>query len=177
MLSKSNLTYAADIFFFFSPSFFLVGKCNQIVAASSCLCLRWSQMLLIPRHQLMLGVPISLLTQICTLVSIRLNTSNYVLGHFQVTQILKAHSLFDFIDDTLPYGDKKIEENGQIPNPKYSLWHIQDYALTTLINATLSQTTLSLMVGCTSAYQVWESLEKHYSSFTRTCIIEIKYEL
>lgn len=122
--------------------------------------------------------PIFLLSHICTLVSVRLDSSNYVLWRFQITPILKAHSLFGFIDGSFPCPERSLKEDDKIvPNPKFILWNAQDHALMTLINATLSQKALSLVVGCTTSQQVWKSLERRYSSSTRACIIDLKSDL
>ncbi|TYK08059.1 retrotransposon protein [Cucumis melo var. makuwa] len=92
-----------------------------------------------------------LLSNICNLVPIRLDSTNYVLWKYQVSSILKAHSLFGHIDDTLPCPPKHLPSstlgtNSKI-NPGYLQWLSRDQALITLINATLSSSALTHVVN------------------------------
>ncbi|XP_050939306.1 uncharacterized protein LOC127148920 [Cucumis melo] len=79
-----------------------------------------------------------LLSNIYNLVPIRLDSTNYVLWKYQVSSILKAHSLFGHIDDTLLCPPKHLPSltlgtNSEI-NPKYLQWLSRDQALITLID-------------------------------------------
>lgn len=113
---------------------------------------------------------------------------SYIYARLGATQLFKLRSmvcsidvyfearfLFGFID-RCPY---KFFHNDEFhsPNPKFKLLHAQDHVPATLINATLSQIALSFIDGCTTSTQVWDSLEKHFSSSTRTSIIGLKSKL
>lgn len=114
--------------------------------------------------------PIFLLSNICNLVSIRLDSSNFVLWKFQLTSILKAHKLFGFVDGSLPAPSKVLlrespegsatssdavaDPTPPPPNPKYDDWIAKDHALMTLINATLSLAALAYVVGCSTSKEV-----------------------
>lgn len=87
--------------------------------------------------------PLFLLSNICNLVPFRLDSGNYVPWKFQVYSILKVHSLFGHIEESLP---KPTNED----SPEYLQWIFRDQALITLINATLSPSTFA-HVGCTSS--------------------------
>lgn len=47
----------------------------------------------------------------------------------------------------------------------------------TLINATLSPAALAYVVGCSTSKEVWDALEKHYSSTSRTNVVNLKSDL
>ncbi|KAA0067173.1 retrotransposon protein [Cucumis melo var. makuwa] len=105
-----------------------------------------------------------LLSNICNLVPIRLDSTNYILWKYQVSSILKAHSFFGHIDDTLPCPPKHLSSstlgtNSEI-NPEYLQWLSRSQALITLINATLSSSALAHVVGSVSSKALWLSLEK-----------------
>ncbi|MDV3193921.1 MAG: hypothetical protein Q8835_02540 [Sweet potato little leaf phytoplasma] len=64
-----------------------------------------------------------------------------------------------------------------VPNPKFDDWIAKDHALMTLINATLSPVALAYVVGCATSKEVWDALEKHYSSTSRTNVVNLKTDL
>lgn len=129
-----------------------------------------------------------LLSNICNLISIRLDSSNFVLWKFQFTSMLHAYKLFGFVDGSHPAPPKILpvvvstessstDSATSTVNPSYEGWLAKDQALMTLINATLSAEALAYIVGCNSSQEEWEALEKHYSSSSRTNIINLKSDL
>ncbi|KAA0057164.1 beta-glucosidase 18-like [Cucumis melo var. makuwa] len=97
-----------------------------------------------------------------------------------VSSILKAHSLFGHIDDTLPCPPKHLPSstlgtNSEI-NPEYLQWLSRDQALITLINTTLSSSSLAHVVGSVSSKALWLSLEKCYSSNTQSNILDLSID-
>ena len=46
-----------------------------------------------------------------------------------------------------------------------------------MISATLSQSTLSLVIGQKSTKGVWDSLERHYTSLSRSNVLGLKKDL
>lgn len=122
---------------------------------------------------------VSLLNNICNLVSVRLDSTNYVLWRFQISPLLKSHKLFKYVDGMIkaPKATLNVERQPEQINPEYEQWHERDQALTTLINATLTQTTLSYVIGCQTSKEVWDTLEKHFSSSNRSSIVSLKTDL
>uniref|UniRef100_A0A2N9HVG8 CCHC-type domain-containing protein n=1 Tax=Fagus sylvatica TaxID=28930 RepID=A0A2N9HVG8_FAGSY len=62
-------------------------------------------------------------------------------------------------------------------NPLYQQWISRDQRLLTLINSTLSPSSLSLVVGQTTAHGVWSILEKRYTSASWSNILNLKMDL
>lgn len=102
-----------------------------------------------------LSSPLFLLSNICNLVPLRLDSTNYVLWKYQVSSILKAHSLFGHIDESLPCPHKFVRTSTNTDTTEVSIdylqWISRDQALITLINATLSPSALAHVVGSASA--------------------------
>lgn len=125
--------------------------------------------------------PIFLLSNICNLISMKLDSTNFVLWKFQLTSILKAHKLFGFIDGTNPCPPRtSLSSTSTVPpqlNPLYEDWVAKDQALMTVINATLSSEALAYVVGSTSSKQVWDILAKLYSSSSRSNVVNLKSDL
>uniref|UniRef100_A0A9I9EH89 Uncharacterized protein n=1 Tax=Cucumis melo TaxID=3656 RepID=A0A9I9EH89_CUCME len=55
-----------------------------------------------PQKQIVTTSILFLLCNICNLVPLCLDSTNFILWKYQVSSILKAHSLFSHIDDSLP---------------------------------------------------------------------------
>ncbi|XP_022150845.1 uncharacterized protein LOC111018892 [Momordica charantia] len=133
--------------------------------------------------------PIFLLSNICNLVSIRLDSTDFILWKFQLTAILKAHKLFGFIDGSVSAPSQFLASSSEtesqpttttslpVINPHFEDWIAKDQALMTLINATLSAEALAYVVRSGTSKQVWEVLEKHYSSNSRTNVVNLKSDL
>lgn len=125
-----------------------------------------------------LNAPIFLLSNICNLVSLRLDSTNFILWKFQLTSILKAHRLYGLVDGSTakPSEFLAASSSDAVPSPNlaFSDWIAKDHVLMTLINATLSPAALAYVVGCSSSKEVWETLIQHYSSNSHTNIVSIK---
>ena len=68
-------------------------------------------------------------------------------------------------------------ESSLYVNPLYKQWKARDQALKTLINATLSPSAITLVIGQTIAQGVWQVLERRYTSLSRTYVLSLKAEL
>lgn len=68
--------------------------------------------------------PTFLLSNICNLVAMHLNLTNYLLWHFQLESVLIAHLLFGIIDRFVPHPTKFNEDvtPSSTPNPALSMW-------------------------------------------------------
>ena len=64
-----------------------------------------------------------------------------------------------------------------IVNPDYLVWKLKEKALVTFISSTLTPSILTLTMGCHSAMEVWRVLENHFSSISRSHIMNLKGEL
>ena len=107
-----------------------------------------------PQNQFVPPSTLFLLSNICNFVPLRLDSTNYVLGKYQVSSILKAHFVFGHIDDSFSCPPKFLSSPTTGTTPKTSSYHLhwlsRDQALITLINATLSPSALAHVVGSPS---------------------------
>jgi hypothetical protein len=115
------------------------------------------------------------------LVSVKLDATNYVIWKYQILSIFESYSLLDMVDGTssLPaqYLADANGESSLCVNPLYKQWKARDQALKTLINATLSPSAITLVIGQTTAQGVWQVLERRYTSLSRTHVLSLKAEL
>jgi hypothetical protein len=122
--------------------------------------------------------PILLLPTISN-ISMKLDSTNYLLWKYQITSIFESYSLLDLLDGSVQPPAKFIadKEGVAIENPLYKQWKTRDQALKTLINATLSPSALTLVLAQTTAQGVWQVLERRYTSLSRTHVLSLKAEL
>ena len=122
--------------------------------------------------------PILLLPAISN-ISVKLDSTNYLLWKYQITSIFESYSLSDLLDGSVQPLAKFIadKEGVAIENPLYKQWKTRDQALKTLINATLSPSALTLVLAQTTAQGVWQVLERRYTSLSRTHVLSLKVEL
>ena len=125
--------------------------------------------------------PIFLLSNISTYVTVKLDHSNFLIWKFQITHILEAYSLLEYIEGYNTCPPKfLVDELGAITtqvNPVYSQWQARDKALMSLISATLSPSAHSLIIGQSFAYGMWTVLLKRYTSVSRSNILNLKKQL
>uniref|UniRef100_A0A2N9FJ85 Reverse transcriptase Ty1/copia-type domain-containing protein n=1 Tax=Fagus sylvatica TaxID=28930 RepID=A0A2N9FJ85_FAGSY len=125
--------------------------------------------------------PIFLLSNISTYVTVKLDHSNFLTWKFQITHILEAYSLLEYVEGYSTCPQKfLIGELGAITtqiNPVYSQWQARDKALMSLISATLSPSAHSLVIGQSSAHGMWTMLLKRYTSISRSNIMNLKKQL
>ena len=116
--------------------------------------------------------PMILLSNITNLVSVKLDFSNYM---------LKAYHLLDVVDGSYPCLEMySRDSNGtltSIVNPEFLQWSAKYQALISMIGATLSNSALALVSGQQSAKGVWDTLEKRFTSFSRSNVLNLKQDL
>ena len=95
--------------------------------------------------------PLLLLSNMSNLMSVKLDSTNFIVWKHQLSSILKAYSMIDFVDGTVPSPTRFLTNvEGALTtamNLEFQLWNTRDQALLTLINSTLSPSVLSMVVG------------------------------
>lgn len=129
-----------------------------------------------------LNIPPSLvflISNIHSFVTIKLDSHNYVLWRTQIEHALKANSFFGYVDGTISCPSATVVRTTEITvsEPDMALWKIVDSQLVSCLIATLSPSTLSLILGLDHAFQIWEVLEHRFNSVSRTHIHDLKRQL
>ena len=125
--------------------------------------------------------PLLILSNMSNLMSVKLDSSNFIVWKHQLSSILKAYSMIDFVDGTVPSPSRFLTDaEGNLTsaaNPEFKIWNTRDQAFLTLINSTLSTPVLSMVVGHNSAQAVWKTLEQRFTSTSRANVLNLKIEL
>ncbi|KAJ4965971.1 hypothetical protein NE237_017820 [Protea cynaroides] len=107
--------------------------------------------------------PPIVISNIVSLIPIKLTGTNYLLWKSLFEPILCGHKLMSLIDGSLPS-----------PITVDSIWYEKDQMLLSWINATLSDSTLPYIVGVSLAKKAWDLLKHRYASTTPAHIIALK---
>uniref|UniRef100_A0A2N9FVX2 Integrase catalytic domain-containing protein n=1 Tax=Fagus sylvatica TaxID=28930 RepID=A0A2N9FVX2_FAGSY len=125
--------------------------------------------------------PLMLLSNMSNLMSIKLDSLNYMVWKLQLTTILEAYSMIDHIDGSVQKPSQYLVDSAGLlttgVNPSFLSWKKRDKALLTLIYSTLSPPVLSMVVGLHSAQEVWSTLETRFTSTARANVLNLKLEL
>jgi hypothetical protein len=115
------------------------------------------------------------------LMSIKLDSTNFIVWKHLLSSILRAYSMIEFVDGTIQSPSRFLTNaKGNlttIVNLEFQLWNTRNQALLTLINLTLSPSILSMVVGQNSAQFVWKTLEHRFTSTSRANVLNLKIEL
>ena len=89
--------------------------------------------------------------------------------------------MFELLDEVPLVPEKFLKDlSGTITsvlNPDYLIWKSKEKALLTFISSTLTPSILAMIVGCSSAQEVWKVLENRFSSISRSHVMNLKGEL
>uniref|UniRef100_A0A2N9J182 Integrase catalytic domain-containing protein n=1 Tax=Fagus sylvatica TaxID=28930 RepID=A0A2N9J182_FAGSY len=114
-------------------------------------------------------------------MSVKLDSTNFIVWKHQLSSILKAYSMIDYVDGTVPSPTQFLTNaDGALTttvNPEFQLRNTRDQGLLALINSTLSHSVLSMVVGHNSAEEVWKTLEHRFTSTSRANVLNLKIEL
>ncbi|KAK0582979.1 hypothetical protein LWI29_031884 [Acer saccharum] len=109
--------------------------------------------------------------------------SNYLLWSAQLRPFLIGHGLYKFVDGSAPAPAPSItsaaatETESSTPNPAYLSWFQQDQLVVSYIVATLTEPMLSLVVGKSTAFEMWTSLNESFSQLSVANAANIRFQL
>jgi hypothetical protein len=114
----------------------------------------------------------------------KLTRDNYNTWHFQMTTYLKAQQVYGFVNgtiapppQTIPNPTSSSDAPATIANPEFQLWVQQDQLVLSAILASLFENLISHVVGFATSYEVWQALERIFSSHPRARIMQVHFQL
>ena len=98
-----------------------------------------------------------------------------------MTMVIETYSLFELIEEPQLIPDQFLKDiSGSytaVVNPDFLIWKSKEKALLTFLSSTLTPSILALIVGCSSALEVWKVLENRFSSISRSHVMNLNGEL
>ena len=115
------------------------------------------------------------------MMTVKLDSSNYIVLKHQISMVFETHSMFELLDEVPLVLEKFLKDlfgtTTSVLNPDYLIWKSKEKALLTFISSTLTPSVLAITVGCSSAQEVWKVLENRFSSISRSHVMNLKGEL
>ncbi|GKV07645.1 hypothetical protein SLEP1_g19392 [Rubroshorea leprosula] len=111
-----------------------------------------------------------------SLVSIKLSSTNFLLWKSQAYPLIRNAQLLHHLEEEAPV-QTIIKDGNEMGNPEYDVWLSNDGLLTSWILGTMNEESLSLVVGCESALQIWRCLEEHYLASSKESELHLKGQL
>ncbi|KAK9068374.1 hypothetical protein SSX86_012487 [Deinandra increscens subsp. villosa] len=96
---------------------------------------------------------------------IKLDSSTYLLWRNQLLPILTFQNLLPHIDGTAVAPPENVTSGDKpAPNPEYKTWKDNDQQTVIILHASLSKESAAVVVGLTTARQIWLALESAYGN-------------
>ncbi|KAK6129825.1 hypothetical protein DH2020_036411 [Rehmannia glutinosa] len=113
------------------------------------------------------------------LISIKFDEDNFLIWKLQVLTTIQGYGLQHFILEDVVIPDEFLTSENltrQI-NPEYITWQRQGQLLASWILSSLSQSMLILMVGLTTAKDIWQTIETHFASQYQAKLLQYNLKL
>jgi hypothetical protein len=78
---------------------------------------------------------------------------------------------------TIPNMNPSEDAPAEVANPAYLTWLQQDQMVLSILVSTLSETLISQVIGYSTSSEIWNALERMYSSQSRARIMQVHYQL
>ncbi|KAK9927772.1 hypothetical protein M0R45_024939 [Rubus argutus] len=125
--------------------------------------------------------PDVLMSSICNLMPIRLESTNYFIWTRLMSTIFTAHGLLGYVDGSIKTPAKfALNDRGEPTtelSQSYRLWRRYDAGVKVVINATLSSSSLPHIIGPDTARDLWLTLERRFTPMSNFNIIKFRSDL
>ncbi|KAL5802850.1 hypothetical protein ACOSQ4_031155 [Xanthoceras sorbifolium] len=109
------------------------------------------------------------------ILTVKLDSNNFLLWRQQILAAIKGNRLSSFIDSAVP-SPPRFNADGTV-SEKFLDWEQQDQALLVWILSSISPELLPEFVGCQTVSEAWDSIIQLYSSQSKANIMQLKLQL
>ena len=110
-------------------------------------------------------------------VSLKLTRDNLILWRTQILPVLAAYDVMDHIDQD-PLEIFILNQEGQsITNPAYKVWFKTDKVVLAIINSSLTESTMPIVVGKETAKDAWNAIIQNFTGKSQARIMELQTKL
>ena len=111
------------------------------------------------------------------MITIKLSSSNYLLWKSQLLPLLESQDLLGYIDGTLVPPPCFEPATSTTLSTKYLAWKAADQRLLCLLLSSLTEEVIDVVVGLSTAREVWLALENTFSHHSKTRELRLKDDL
>ncbi|RVW73295.1 Retrovirus-related Pol polyprotein from transposon RE1 [Vitis vinifera] len=111
------------------------------------------------------------------MITIKLSSSNYLLWKSQLLPLLESQDLLAYVDGTLVPPPRFEPETSTTLSTKYLAWKAADQRLLCLLLSSLTEEAIVVVVGLSTAREVWLALENTFSHHSKARELRLKDDL
>ncbi|WKA07359.1 hypothetical protein VitviT2T_025199 [Vitis vinifera] len=113
------------------------------------------------------------------MLTIKVTSFNYLLWRNQFIPLLTSQDLLGFLDGSVLAPSPQVtDSNGTTQvNPAYTSWLTTDQTLLSLLYSSLTEESMSEVLGLSHAHEAWTTLEASFSHRSKTRELQLKDEL
>ena len=113
------------------------------------------------------------------MLTIKLTSSNYLLWKNQFVPLLASQDLFGYLDGSIgaPSATFLTADGTTKSNPTYIFWLHTDQTLLSLLYSSLTEESMSEVLGLRHSHEAWRALEVSFSHRSKTRELQLNDEL
>ncbi|RVW78750.1 hypothetical protein CK203_059316 [Vitis vinifera] len=111
------------------------------------------------------------------MITIKLSSSNYLLWKSQLLPLLESQDLLGYVDGTLVPPPRCEPATSTTLSTKYLAWKAADQRLLCLLLSSLTEEAIAVIVGLSTAREVWLALENTFSHHLKAHELRLKDDL
>ena len=111
------------------------------------------------------------------MITIKLSSSNYLLWKSQLLSLFESQDMLGYVDGTMVPPPRFESETSSTLNPKYLAWRAADQQLLCLLLSSLTEEAMAVVVGLSTARDVWLTLETAFSHHSKARELRLKDDL
>ncbi|KAK9060122.1 hypothetical protein SSX86_020826 [Deinandra increscens subsp. villosa] len=120
----------------------------------------------------------SLNTALHMAANIKLSSTNFLVWRQQMVTILSFQKLLGHVDGSSPMPPTVIASGDKdVANPAYDAWVQEEDKAVLLLQNSLSEETMAVILGITSAHQIWNTLAAAFSNASTERVHNLKEQL
>jgi hypothetical protein len=113
---------------------------------------------------------------------LKLNKTSFLVWRGLLEPFLQGHDLYGFIDGTKtpshPYTSTSPDRSITIStDPETAQWFRQDQLILSMLMSTISEELLPQVLGCCTAQELWNAIERTFMSASRANTMTLHYQL
>ena len=110
-------------------------------------------------------------------VSLKLTRDNFLLWRTQILPVLAAYDVMDHIDQDPPEKFSLNKDGQTCVNPSYKSWFKTDKVVLAIINSSLTESTMPIVVDKETAKEAWDAINKNFAGKSQSRIMELQTKL
>ena len=113
------------------------------------------------------------------LITMRLEDDNFLMWKYQIENAVRGYGLEGFLFGTEQVPPKMVTDKigVLVPNPKFRDYQRQDHLLISWLLSSIGSAFLPQVVGCSSAFEVWNTISQNFNSQSSAKVMYYKSQM